>query len=294
MPRNRERRAAVTWLMPLGTIIQFMLPRWVIVRVARVAGAIAYRLDRKGRERFMENCRHILGRGTPESEIRATTRRLFFHYVLNVLDLLRVPVIKRRVTALVDLDPLVVNKLMAEGRGMLVVTGHLGNFDLAGVLMAASGYPLSAVVEPVPGGWARTFNRYRQATAMETIPIPDRKAMVRALRQHRMLALVSDRDLTGNGTLCPAFDSYRYYPRGAAAYSLRFQSPLIVAGLVFQHEPGRRPYRMVYRQLEFTPTGDMDADVTAFTGRIATEINDLIRKFPDQWLVFNGDWQQRP
>jgi KDO2-lipid IV(A) lauroyltransferase len=280
--------------MPLGTLIQFMLPRWVMVRIARVAGALAYRFNRKGRERFMENCRHVLGPGTPESELRATTRRLFFHYILNVLDLMRVPVMKRRITALVEMDPSVVDRMMAEDRVIVVVTAHIGNYDLAGVVMAASGYPMSAVVEPVPRGWAKTYNRYREATAMETIPIQNRKAMIRALHRHRMLALVSDRDLTGSGILCPAFDSYRYYPKGAAAYSLRFEIPLIVAGLVFQHEPGRKPYRMVYKSLEFTPTGDTDADVTALTCLIAAEINDLIRRFPDQWLVFRAGWQQKP
>ena len=280
--------------MPLGTLVQFVLPRWVIVRIARVAGALTYRFNRKGRERFMENCRHVLGPGASESEIRATTRRLFFHYVLNILDLLRVPVMKRRVTALVELDPLEVDKMMAKDRGIVVVTGHFGNYDLAGVFMGASGYPMSAVVEPVPRGWAKTYNRYRGATAMETIPIQNRKAMIRALHRHRLLALVSDRDLTGNGLLCPAFDSYRYYPKGAAAYSLRFNTPLLIAGMMFQHGPGRRPYRMVYKPVEFTPTGDTNADVTALTRLIADEISDLIRRVPDQWLVFNGAWQQKP
>jgi lauroyl/myristoyl acyltransferase len=139
MPGSRERQAAVTWLMPLGTLVQFMLPRWAMVRIARVAGALAYRLDRKGRERFMENCRHILGPGTPETELRATTRRLFFHYVMNILDLLRVPVIKRRVRALAEMDPSLVDRMMAEDRGIVVVTAHIGNYDLAGVYMAAGG-----------------------------------------------------------------------------------------------------------------------------------------------------------
>ena len=293
MPANKERRAAVTWLLPLGTLVQFMLPRWVIVWIARVAGALAYRVNRKGREKFTENCRHVLAPGTPESEIRAAAQRLFFHYVLSVLDLIRVPVVKRRVSALVEFDPGLVDRLTARNRGVVVVTGHIGNYDLAGVYMSASGYPISAVVEPVPHGWAETYNRYRSATALETIPIPDRKGMIRALQQHRLLALVSDRDLTGNGILCPAFDSYRYYPKGAAAYSLRYQTPLVVAGMVFQHEPGRRPYRLVYKSLEFTPTGDMTSDIAALTGLIATELNAIIREFPDQWLVFKAGWQSR-
>jgi len=294
MPRNKERRAAITWLMPLGTLVQFMLPRWVMVRVARLAGTLAYRLNRRGRERLMENCRHVMGAEAAESEVKATVRRLFIHLITNYLDLLRTPVLKRRVTMLVEFDPRLADRLMAENRGLMVVTGHIGNHDLAGVYIAASGYPISAVYEPVPGGWARVFNRYREATAMETIPVSDRKAMARALLRHRMLALVSDRDVTGNGMLCPAFDSYRYYPKGAAAYTLRLKLPIIVAACLFQHEPGRRPYNLYYRQLHFTPTGDMNADVSAFTMEMADALNGIIREHPDQWLVFNGAWQQKP
>lgn len=294
MPGNRERQAAITWLMPLGTLVQFMLPRWVVVRIARLAGMLAYHLNRRGRERLMDNCRHVMGAGTPESEVKAAARRLFVHLITNYLDLLRVPVLKRRVTTLVEFDPRLADRMMAENRGLMVVTGHIGNHDLAGVCMAASGYPISAVFEPVPGGWARIFNRYRGATAMETIPTTNRSGIARALLRHRMLALVSDRDVTGNGMLCPAFDSYRYYPKGAAAYTLRLKIPIVIAACLFQHEPGRRPYRMYYRPLEFTPSGDMDADVSAFTVTIADALNGIIREHPDQWLVFNADWQQKP
>jgi lauroyl/myristoyl acyltransferase len=292
MAGDRERRAAVTWLMPLGTLVQFMLPRWVMTRIAPLAGTLAYHLNPRAREGLMDNCWHVLGPDAPAPEIQAVTKRLFAHYVLNMLDLLRVPVLRRRVTTLVEFDAPVADRLMAEGRGLVVVTGHIGNHDLAGVYMAACGYPISAVVEPVPNGWTKTFNRYRRATAMETIPIHDRSAMVRALLRRRMLALVSDRDLTGNGILCSAFDSHRYYPRGAAAYSLRLQTPLVVAAMVFQHEPGHRPYRMVYKSLDFTPTGSTAPDVPTLTELIAAELNDLIRRFPDQWLVFKARWQQ--
>jgi KDO2-lipid IV(A) lauroyltransferase len=265
-----------------------------MVRIARLAGTLMYHLNRRGREKLMDNCRHVMGSGTSESEIKAATRMLFIHLVTNYLDLLSVPVLKRRVTTLVEFDPRDVDRMMAEGHGLVVVTGHIGNHDLAGVFMAAKGYPMSAIFEPVPGGWAETFNRYRGATAMETIPVSDRRAMARALLRRRMLALVSDRDITGNGMLCPAFDSYRYYPKGAAAYALRLGTPILVAAFLFQHKPGRRPYYLYYRQLHFTPTGDMNADVSAFTIQIADALNGIIRKHPDQWLVFNGAWQQKP
>jgi lauroyl/myristoyl acyltransferase len=294
MPGKKERRANVTWLLPLFTLFQWMLPRWVVVHFARFAGVLACRFDRQASEALKENCRHVLGPGTSDSEIEATVRRLFFHYILNLLDLLRGLIIKHRVRALVEFDRREADRTMAENRGIIIVTGHIGNHELAGVYLAASGYPISAVFEPVPGGWTEAYNRYRNVTAMGTIPMTDPRAMIKVLREHRMLALVSDRDLTGNGILCPAFDSYRYYPKGAAVYSLRFRVPMVVAAMVFQHEPGRRPYRLIYKQVKFTPTADANGDVAALTRLIAAEQNELIRRFPDQWLVFRGAWQQQP
>ena len=139
MPRHRERQAAVTWLMPLGTLIQYMLPRWAVVPVAEIAGAIMHRFFHKGRARFEENLRHVLGPDAPEREIHAGSRRLCVHYVLNILDLLRIPVLKRRLTTLVEFDRRVADRFMADGRGLVIVTAHLGNYDLAGAFLAEIG-----------------------------------------------------------------------------------------------------------------------------------------------------------
>jgi lauroyl/myristoyl acyltransferase len=46
--------------------------------------------------------------------------------------------------------------------------------------------------------------------------------------------------------------------------------------------------------VEYTPTVGTNDDVAAFTRLIAAELNDLIRRFPDQWLVFRGAWQEKP
>jgi len=294
MPRNRERQAAVTWLMPLGTLVQFMLPRWVAVRIARLAGTFAYYLDRRGRERFMDNYRHMLGAGTPEPELKAAARRLFIYLITNYFDLLRVPVLKRRVAAMADFDTRELDSVLGQGRGAVLVTCHLGNWDLAGTFIAARGYPLSAVFEPVPGGWARTFNRYRSATGMEAISIPDHEGARRALARRRLLALLADRDLTGRGTLCPAFDAWRSFPNGSAVYALRYNVPLVIGCFVFQDKPGRPPYRAHIEKLEFTRIGSMEADVPALTRLIAERINRQIAQFPDQWLVFSAGWRQKP
>ncbi|MEO0078833.1 MAG: lysophospholipid acyltransferase family protein [candidate division WOR-3 bacterium] len=276
----------------MGTLVQFMLPRWTMMLVARIAGHLAYLLNQRKRVRLETNCRHVLGPAATPAQIRQTVLRTFVHLVMNYFDLLRIPVLRRRITQLVEYDLHVLNQLMDQGRGCIIVTGHLGNWDLAGAFLAALGYPMSAVVEPVPRGWGRTFNRYRSATALETIPIPDHARIAEALQKKRVLALVADRDLTGSGIICPAFDARRSIPRGPAAYSLRYDVPIAIGYLVFQDRPGHRPYLGVVEEpLRFERTGNLDADVTALTGLIAQRLNQLIARYLDQWPVFAAGWK---
>ncbi len=292
MARKSERRSPLTWLMPLGTLVQFMLPRWTMVLVARVAGRLTYLLNHRKRARLETNCRHIFGPSVTPELMRRTVQRTFVNLVMNYFDLLRVPVLRRRVTQLVEFDRQTLDRVMNSGRGCIIVTGHLGNWDLAGVFLGALGYPMSAVVEPVPRGWEQTFNRYRSATALETIPIPEHARIRQALEQRRILALVADRDLTGSGITCPAFDAHRSFPRGPAAYSLRYNVPVVIGYLVFQNKPGHPPYLgIIEPPVSFTRSGSLEADVPALTAVIARRLNEIIARYPDQWPVFHAGWR---
>lgn len=277
--------------MPIGTLLQFFLPRWSLEPIARLAGWVVWRTSRSRREQLTENARRIVGPAATETVISRTVLRTFQHLVMNYLDLLRVPVLRSRIVRLAEFNPQVLDAALAKGRGLVLVTAHVGNWDLAGCLLAALGYPTTAVIEPIPRGWSRTFNRYRRSTSMETIPMTDRHAIARALEQKRLLALVADRDLTGRGLRLPAFGAMRSYPRGPAAYALRYNVPIVVGWLVFQDSPGQPPYRAVVEPpIEFRPTGNTGADIDELTKILAERLNRLIATYPDQWPVFRAGW----
>ncbi len=291
MPASRNRRSSVTWLMPLGTLVQFFLPRWFAVAIARALGPLLPRLDRARAATLRDNLRRILGPRATADELDRLCRRAFTHLLQNSFDLLRVPVLRRRITGLVECDPAPLNAALAAGRGAIVVTAHIGNWDLSGAYIAALGYPISAVVEPVPGGWMQAFDRYRRATAMQTIPIPDAAALRAAVRAGRVVALVADRDLTGAGITCPAFGAARRYPRGPAYYALRHRLPLLIGIISFMQRPGRPPYRIDLEPVRFTPSGRLAEDVESLTRVLAARLNDWIARYADQWLVFEPGWQ---
>jgi len=290
--KKRNRNAAVTWLMPLGTLIQFMLPRFLTVRIALLLGKVAFRINRRQRRRLMENYRHIFGPDASEKQILHTACQAFENMAIFYADLLRVPVMKKRTALIGELNRKRFDRVLSQGKGAILVTGHIGNWDLAGVFLTALGYPLSAVVEPVPGGWMKTFNRYRKALAMETIPIPERHRIIQALENKRILALVADRDLTGRGIVCPAFDAQRSFPKGPAVYSLRYNIPIVIGYFVRQRRRNKPPYLgVISGPVEFNPTGDIDADIVSLTRIIAQKLNAVIKQYPEQWLVFNAGWQ---
>lgn len=292
MPSNRRRQSPLVWVMPIGTLLQFVLPRWLTVQAAALAGLIAWRFNLRKRRMVCENLRHILGSEVDTATLNRMCRRVFQNLATNYSDLLRTPVLRRRLRQLVEADTTHLDRAMARGRGAILVTAHVGNWDLAGAYLGARGYPTSAVVEPVPRGWAKTFNRYRSATRLETIPLTDRRGIASAIRRHRLLALVSDRDLTGRGLTCPSFDAARSFPRGPAAYALRYRVPVLLGYIVLRDAPGRRPYLgVVEPPLAFSPTGNQSTDIDAFTRLIASRLNEIISRHPDQWLVFTAGWQ---
>ncbi|UCG43595.1 MAG: lysophospholipid acyltransferase family protein [candidate division WOR-3 bacterium] len=284
-------RSPITWLMPLGTALQFFVPRWVVVVVAKLAGHLVYRLDRLRRQALQDNLRRILSPEVPERLVRRAARKTFTNLLMNYFDLIRGPVMKGRVVDLVEHDSTRLDRILGRDGRVLMVTGHIGNWDLAGVFLTALGYPLSAVVEPVPAGWTETFDRYRRLTNMKTIPIPDRESIHRAIRDGRILTLVADRAITGRGVRCPSFGAHRLFPRGPAAYALRFGLTVVIGYLVFQNLPGRPPYLGIAEPLPYQPTGDLEHDIAELTKAIAARLNQVIARHPDQWLVFDPRWQ---
>lgn len=288
---KKKRRAAVTWLLPLGTILQFFLPRWVVLPLARFAGKIVYATNHRQRTRVLENLRHILGPAVSQNELTRIARRTFENLVICYLDMMRGPILKRRIRNWVEYRPGNIEKGLSQGKGAILVTGHIGNWDLAAVFLTAYGYPLTAVVEPIPAGWTETFNRYRCLDEMEAIPIPERVRIVDAIRRRRLLALVADRDLTGHGIICPSFNARRSFPRGPAAYALKYDLPVLIGYYVLQNRPGHPPYYAhVDPPLQLCRTENLTADIENYTRLIAARLDQIVSQYPDQWFAFRAGW----
>ncbi len=128
------------------------------------------------------------------------------------------------------------DELIAGGRGLVIALPHSGNWDHAGAFFCAEGHPVVTVAEHLkPERLFRKFLAYREAMGMEVLDLDGRvtKTLEERLRQGRLVALVSDRDLSVNGVEVSFFGRRAKFPAGPAKLVIETGAPLITAHITY-------------------------------------------------------------
>jgi KDO2-lipid IV(A) lauroyltransferase len=188
----------------------------------------------------------------------------------------------------------VVERARAGGRGILFVTGHLGNWELAGSYVGAR-IPLEAVARRMQNP---LFDRYltetRQRIGMTVIHDADAVRRVpRAVREGHAVAFLVDQGAAGlASTWVPFFGRYAKTPRGPAVFALRLAAP-VVFGTALRQPNGR--YAMHFEEVVVEPTGDREADVDRIVAAYTYTLERWIRRAPEQYFWHHRRWKhQRP
>lgn len=187
-----------------------------------------------------------------------------------------------------------IEEVMARGKGAVLVTGHIGNWELAGAYVAARGVPLDAIARrmanPLFDAW---LNHTRQEMGM--MVVHDSEAVrrtPRSLRAGRAVAFVADQGVLGlASTFVPFFGRPAKTPRGAAVFALRFGTPVLF--VVALRKPNGR-YRIVVERIEVAETGDKDKDVDSIVARYTQLLEKWVRIVPAQYFWQHRRWRRQP
>lgn len=183
----------------------------------------------------------------------------------------------------------------AEGRGVLFVSGHLGNWELGGAFVAASGVPLEAVARGMENPlFDRYVTRTRHSLGMTIVHDADAVRRVpRAMREGKGVAMLVDQGAAGlASSWVPFFGRYAKTPRGPAVFALRLGSPVVFATALRQ--PSGR-YTMHYERIPVHPTGDRETDVDRIVADYTATLERWIRRAPEQYFWHHRRWKhQRP
>jgi KDO2-lipid IV(A) lauroyltransferase len=235
--------------------------------------------------------------GLDEADVRRIARAAYEHLGRASIEAAILPRLGRdAVLGLfegVDQWP-VVEQALAKGRGLIFVTGHLGNWELGGAYLAARGVPLDAIARRMKNP---LFDRYLTETRSQIgmVVVHDADAVrrtPRSLRENRAVAFLSDQGVLGlASTFVPFFGRPAKTPRGPAVFALRLQVP-VVFGAAVRQPSGK--YRLVFEPIEVHDTGDRDADVDAIVARYTAALERWVRRYPEQYFWHHRRWRRQP
>lgn len=283
------------WALRLGRPIWQRLPRSLAYFLASGLADLSFLLWWRLRRTTMSNLRPVLGPEAAHRDVVQAARQSLRNYGKYLVDFLRLPGLSPS-----DIERLfhfagweAIDSAVREGRGVVVIGLHMGNWDLGGAALALRDYPLNVVVEPFR---PRRLNEWVQDTrrrlGMRTIPMESLVAISRVLRRNEMLGLLIDRPDPLNGVWVSFCNAVTRVPAGAATLALRSGARVVTAGVV--RLPDNTYLGVADAALPFEPTGDLACDVQHLTQLIMTSLEGLVRRYPDQWYMFRPMWLERP
>jgi Kdo2-lipid IVA lauroyltransferase/acyltransferase len=187
-----------------------------------------------------------------------------------------------------------VEDVMSKGRGAVMVTGHIGNWELAGAYVAARGIPLDAIVRGMANPLFDAYiNRTREQMGMTIVHDSEAvRRTPRSLRAGRAVAFVADQGVLGlASTFVPFFGRPAKTPRGAAVFALRFEVPVLF--VVALRQPNGC-FRVTVERIEARQTGDRDRDVDAIVARFTERLEHWVRVVPAQYFWQHRRWKRQP
>jgi KDO2-lipid IV(A) lauroyltransferase len=193
-----------------------------------------------------------------------------------------------------DSDFEVLQRLGVEHRGLVLFSGHVGNWELAGAYLASRGVKMNAVVRRMANPLFDGFlNRTRRRVGMRIVYDSDAvRELIRGHKEGRSAALIADQGVLGlASTFVPFFGRPAKTPRGPAVFALRFQAPIVFVAAVRQ--PSGK-YRMCCEEIVVASTGDRDSDVDATVANFTAALERLVRRYPDQYFWQHRRWKRQP
>jgi KDO2-lipid IV(A) lauroyltransferase len=194
---------------------------------------------------------------------------------------------------MVDADCM--DRALAGGRGAILATGHVGNWEVVARTAPLRGWRYTTVYRPLDNplldAWVR---RMRASHDQELVPKHGAlRPLLRALRDGRATVLLVDQDARGHGVFVPFLGAPASTIATPAELALRTGAAIIPA---FSERTGPG-FRYVVRfgpPVDATPTGDRDADVLRITAEINRRLEDVVRARPEQWLWAHRRWKTAP
>ncbi|MCY3579419.1 MAG: phosphatidylinositol mannoside acyltransferase [bacterium] len=285
-----ERLVYLAYRAGAGIVGAF--PEPLIRRLGRWAGWWAWLWAGARKEMAIRHMRRVLGE-VDAQVVESAAREMFCAYGRYWAETLwfrprRTERVKSRCT-LEGLDH--VRAAQAEGRPIVVALPHVGNWEMAGTLAEEAGVRITAVAEALSNRRLANWFIDLRAQLNISVVLAEGLSAMRALRQAisegRLIALVSDRNIGGQGVEVEFFEERTTLPAGPAALAIRHQAVLLPVVSYFKPGAG---HRVVVDAPVEDPGPDHPDRMGEITQQLAYRFEQIIREAPTQWHLVQPNW----
>jgi len=287
-----------TYLVARTSLAILQALPWSVARVvARYPADVTRLLDRRERKQMaLANLRAAFP-DLKEAEIRRILRNVYRHFSEAVVDSANV---SRRAArgdyeGLFELEGFEKVRDVPEGRGIIFVTGHFGQFEVLGLASPLIGLPVWSIARDTSNPYlARHVRRMRQSSGQKTLEKEDSwREVLRLLRRGEHTALLIDQDARRKGIFVDFFGRPASTAPSAGRLAVYTGSP--AAFTYARRIPGQNRFRLVLKDLIFPrPDADPAAEVHRITQRLTHDLEEEIRKAPQEWLWLHRRWKTKP
>jgi Kdo2-lipid IVA lauroyltransferase/acyltransferase len=272
------------------------LPRRALAAIGAGMGDLAYRIDRKHTRVAVDNLKTAFGDALTEADRRRIARDCWRHYGRITADAAAFPRLRATdIGTRIRYEGLdAVKEAYAEGRGVLVISGHFGHWELTAYMQGFLGLPMTLITKPMENPrLERTLASLRIGSGNEVVAKANAvREVVKALARGVGVAVMIDQDARRAGIFVPFFGRPASTIPTVGMLHLRTGAAVVAT---FSYPEADGGWRIVYERLRFPGlSGDRDRDVRRITEETTALLEARIRERPELWMWMHRRWKTPP
>jgi Kdo2-lipid IVA lauroyltransferase/acyltransferase len=294
--RKRIKNDSIYLLALFAVRLLRALSRRQAVGLMVLLGRLAFRLARKEREKTVRHLTWAYSQEKSAAEIERLAQAVFEHFATAAADSIRMPVVLQQGinTLITSEGDEHLRRALNHGRGAIILTAHLGNWELMGAWIAQNGFPIKVVGRTAydPRLDRLIVQGRNQAGYTNIARGKGTREIVRALHHNECLGLLIDQDTNVEGVFVNFFNRPAHTATGPVVLARKFGAAIIPS---FIHLLPNGRYHVEFQpELELTTTGNEEEDVVTNTQKCSDAIERMVRRYPEQWVWMHERWKKKP
>lgn len=295
--RKRIKNGLIYFFLRLFFSFILFLNRRIAFGIFEALGLAAYFLAGSLRKRTFKQLKRVFGNRFSDDRIRKMAREVFLNLARNTVDAIRLKGYDAE-----TMDRLVranglekIDQLLKKGKGLLMLTGHIGNWELLAAYIAFKGYPLHVIAAPLYDPRLDKLlveNRQHFGAKVIARGAGATRKILQALKKNETIGILIDQDSkTYEGVFVDFMGKEAVTPAGPVFLAMKTNTPLIPMAIHIEKD-----YRHVIEvgdEIALENTGDQERDL-AFNAQLCSKaVEDLIFRHPTQWIWVHNRWKTK-